>query len=152
VTRFDIIGGDVPDQALRVDRVISADDPDDLNSPLRYSVTVEQVEDGDGEAGVPPAKRKLAEALAALPPGEYAPADALVDWIKGRHGHGLGRQTMSRYLNGLSREGKADHLGPRGRGRRWATPQLSPTVAKPSPATATQNCLSPSPPPEGWRQ
>ena len=35
-----MIGGEVPDQTYRVVRHVSVDDPDDLNSPMRYAVEV----------------------------------------------------------------------------------------------------------------
>jgi AAA domain len=39
-TELDIIGGEVADQTFRVHRKIRAEDPDDLGSPLHYTVTV----------------------------------------------------------------------------------------------------------------
>jgi hypothetical protein len=117
LTRLDVIGGEVPDQSLRVLRVIWADDPDDLDSPLHYQVTVEAADPAERElaasgdaAGrkMPPAERKLLEALEALEAGEFAPASRLVDWIAAKYGHGLTRQTYSMHLNDLAARGLAD--------------------------------------------
>jgi len=42
---LEIVGGEVPDQTIRVRREIAADDPDDLDSPLRYAVEVLPADD-----------------------------------------------------------------------------------------------------------
>jgi hypothetical protein len=51
-TRLTIVGGEIPDQALRVQRRIWSDHPDDLDSPLHLRVSVTElgeVVDGDDE-------------------------------------------------------------------------------------------------------
>ena len=111
ITSLDIVGGDIPDQALRVTRTIQADDPDDLDSPLRYEVETEEGDvaaDGERKDDMPPARRKLLEALlAANSPREVS---ELVDWVADKYGHGLRRETASRELNALRRDGLADEI------------------------------------------
>lgn len=77
----------------------------------------------------PPAKWKLREALAAVASVEPAAASELIDWIVSTHGHGLSRQTRSRYLNELEGEGYAASfdMGP-GREKRWATVTRQPVT------------------------
>ncbi|MDP9394868.1 MAG: AAA family ATPase [Actinomycetota bacterium] len=104
---LDVIGGEVPDQTFRVRRVIRAERPDDLDSPLQYDVAIVQNDDSVPVTDdTPPAARKLLEALAA----QDAPATAsqLVDFISERHGHGLRRETVSRHLNDLLKAGAVD--------------------------------------------
>jgi hypothetical protein len=104
VTELEIIGGEVPDRTIRVRRHIVADDPDDLDSPLRVTVTandkLDQVAGSGDVESLPPGARKLLEAMEALD----APTSqkGLVDWIAETHGHGLKRETVSRYLNELA--------------------------------------------------
>ena len=40
ITELEVIGGEVHDQKYRLIRKIRAEDPDDLDSPLRYHITV----------------------------------------------------------------------------------------------------------------
>jgi hypothetical protein len=108
VLELDVIGGEIPDQGIRVRRDIHADDPADLDSPLHYNVHVLTVEEAVGMAAagntdLPPAARKLLEALEAL--DQPSTSSELVDWIADKHGHGLKRETVSRNLNALERVG-----------------------------------------------
>jgi hypothetical protein len=77
VTQLDVIGSEVPDQVFRVKRVIAADDLDDLDSPLSYDVETETVSDDTDD--MPPARRKLLDALHAA--SGPRTASQLVDWI-----------------------------------------------------------------------
>ncbi|MFL5914128.1 MAG: AAA family ATPase [Gaiellaceae bacterium] len=63
-----------------------------------------------GTPDLPPAAAKLLEALAAQ--DEPASGAELVDWIAGKHGHGLKRETVSRHLNALRRQGLVDCTNP----------------------------------------
>jgi 5S rRNA maturation endonuclease (ribonuclease M5) len=115
LAQLDVMGGEVPDQTFRVKRVIAADDPDDLDSPLSYRVEIldddaEGVADAAGR-DLPPATAKLLEALRAIAP-EPAPqtSKVLVDWIAAKYSRGLKRETVSRSLNDLARHGLADSL------------------------------------------
>ena len=69
LTALDIIGGEIPDQTLRINRRIWADDPDNLDSPLHIEITTEDtepiIETDDGSTEMPPAARKILEALQA---------------------------------------------------------------------------------------
>ena len=122
VTELDVIGGEVHGGAWRVTRRIRAVDPDDLDSPLAYAVEAQPAEHGDDE--MPPAKRKLLEALIAAK-GVPQTSAALVDWIVNKHGHGLRRETCSRELNALMRDGIADRIDPSpGLPALWVTAEL----------------------------
>jgi hypothetical protein len=109
ITELDCIGGEIPDATLRVTRTISADEPDDLDSPLHVRVVVTEIDPAEHDGAdedMPPARRKLLDALrAANAPKTVA---QLVDWVAERHGHGLRRQTCSTELNALERDGLAD--------------------------------------------
>ena len=120
LAQLDVIGGEVPDQTFRVKRVVVADDPDDLDSPLRY--TVEVTDDVDDPAGsgddLPPAARKLLEALRAR--DGSGTGSQLVDWIAGKYGHGLTRETVSRQMSQLADRGLVDCLGDEpGKAKTW---------------------------------
>jgi hypothetical protein len=112
LTELDGIGGEIPDQSTRLLRVITADDPDDLESPLRYDVSVTDAEapGPTGGADMPPARAKLLEALRSA--GEPRTADQLVDSIVETHGHGLRRETVSKNLNALLKLSLIDCLNP----------------------------------------
>lgn len=108
LTELDIEGGEIPDQTIRVNRRIWADDPDDLDSPLHMETTAGHSEDDTSPTGdtttssatsLPPAARKLIEAMTAL--DRPATIAELVDWIVEHHGHGLRRETCSRNLSKL---------------------------------------------------
>lgn len=121
LTEWEITGGEVPDQRLRVRRTVRAIDPGHLDSGLVYDVAVI---DADGEQdvadapGLPPAAAKILEALGQ---GGPVAARVLVDRIAAKHGHGLRRETVSRHLNDLAVRGLADvlDLGP-GREKLWS--------------------------------
>ena len=117
VAVLDVIGGEVPDQAWRIKRVIVADDPDSLDSPLRYSVEVLSEEEA-AEDDMPPARRKLLEAVHAI--GENGATNReLVDWIADKYGHGLYRTTVSRELNALLAAATVDSIEEAGKATLW---------------------------------
>ena len=107
LTEWEITGGEIADQTVRVNRHVWADDPDDLDSPLHVETSAEDAltdtaETAPAEA-LPPAAVKLLEALDAL--GDGATSAEMVDEVKRRHGHGLTRETVSRTLNRLAEDG-----------------------------------------------
>jgi hypothetical protein len=117
ITELDVIGGEIPDSGWRVTRRIGTDDPDDLDSPLNYSVHVRAVAPSAGD--MPPARRKLLDALQAAD-GTPHTGSQLVDWIAAQHGHGLTRETCSRELNALAARGQADRIDHgHGRAAEW---------------------------------
>jgi len=67
---------------------------------------------GSATPDLPPAAAKLVEALAAHE--EPATGAELVDWIAApeHYGHGLKRETVSRHLNALRRQGLVEHTNP----------------------------------------
>jgi hypothetical protein len=100
ITELDIIGGEIPDQTLRIQRRTWADNPADLNSPLHVVTTVTEGADeamSNTHTDLAPAARKLIEAMQAV--GTFSSSKSLVDWIAQKHGHGLTRQTVSTILN-----------------------------------------------------
>jgi len=116
VTELEIIGGEIPDQCLRVYRRIWADNPDDLNSPLHVETATTVVDRDGGQDDLSPAARKLIAALTAL---GASTAVSLVDWIKQKHGHGLTRQTVSTTLNDLEKRGLVTSQGLTGQAKFW---------------------------------
>ncbi len=128
ITELDIIGGEIPDQRLRVFRRIWADNPDDLNSPMHVETTTSVAAD----EGVPmdnltPAARKLIEAMRAR--GKFTTAASLVDWIKDKYGHGLTRPTVSTTLNQLEERGLVLSQDDSGKAKLWALSGVSCGVA-----------------------
>jgi hypothetical protein len=128
ITELDAVGGEIPDATLRVTRTITADDPDDLDSPLELRLAVQDIDPDHGDDGgqdMPPARRKLLEALhAATGPST---GKALVDWIANQHGHGLTRQTWSTELNALRAAGLADVIDHGdGRAKEWIATDTEP--------------------------
>jgi hypothetical protein len=120
VAELDVIGGEIPDLTFRINRTISADDPNDLGSALHYTVAVL---DGDSDTGdeMPPARRKLLDAVTAL--GRPASQIELIDWIARKHGHGLYRTTASTQLNELRKADLVDCAEEPGRETLWVLPQ-----------------------------
>jgi hypothetical protein len=116
ITQLDVIGSEVPDQTFRVKRVIVADDPDDLDSPLTYSVDVGDGDSAD-EPDMPPARWKLLQAVKAA--GKPTSWSELVDWIAATRGHGLKRQTASTELNALLKDGLVDRIEQPGHETLW---------------------------------
>ena len=111
VTQIDIVGGEIPDQSIKIRRRIQAQDPDDLDSLLEYHVEQLEADEPDTEnSDLPPAARKLLEALDAAE--EPSTGAELVDWIAATHGHGLKRETVSRHLNELRRQGAVECTNP----------------------------------------
>jgi hypothetical protein len=110
LVELDVIGGEVPDQTYRLRRHIVADDPDDLDSPLHYTVTV-LGDDAPAEAtgsDVPPAAaRVLAIVQAATEPlSVRIIGDRLAE-----QGHPLKARTIQKAL-GEQLAGRVDTLGP----------------------------------------
>jgi hypothetical protein len=124
LSELTVTGGEIPDQTIRVRRVVRAHDPDDLDSPLDY--TVDTPDDDDPQpmpsgSNLPPAATKLLAAVRAHE--QPAPVAALVDWIAEHHGHGLKRETCSRALNDLRKRGLVDYIDQgAGVGKLWLTP------------------------------
>jgi hypothetical protein len=124
VTELDIIGGEIPDQKLRVFRRVWADNPDDLNSPLHIETTTTAVADDEGVADdLSPAAHKLIEAMRTL--GTFSTSTSLVDYIASKHGHGLTRQTVSTTLNDLEERGIVTSQGASGRAKLWNLTEVS---------------------------
>jgi hypothetical protein len=120
---IDIQGGEVPDLTFRVKRDVWADDPDDLDTPLNYQAAVVNGDANDtaaAEQKMPPARRKLYEAVQAL--SKFSTQAELVDWIAAKYGHGLKRPTCSTHLNELLKAGLVDRLD-HGRDALWAPTQ-----------------------------
>lgn len=113
ITELQAIGGEIADQTLRITRRITAAIPDDLDSPLTVTTTVETggfdseadtaPSGSSAPAGLPPAALKLLEAMDAI--GRPAGQNDLVDAIAAKHGHGLRRETVSRTLTSLEQRG-----------------------------------------------
>jgi hypothetical protein len=120
ITQLDVIGGEVPDHTFRVMRIIAAEEPDRLDSPLIYSVEV-----GDGDESNlpdwPPARRKLYEAVTAL--REPSTGKQLVDWVAAKYKHGLTRPTVSTEMNALLKDGLVDRIEQPGHETLWTLPQ-----------------------------
>lgn len=139
LSRLDVIGGEIADQSIRLHRIIWADDPDDLDSPLHYETTV--LEDDAAAAGddMPPGKANLLAALRADPARPRSQKD-LVDWIVStRHGVPLRRPTASNYLNELARDGFADCIDQgSGRAKLWYVPEMPQDDGALDDASASQ--------------
>ena len=110
VTQIDVVGGEIPDQSIKIRRRIQAQDPDDLDSFLEYHVEQLEADEVEQNSDLPPAARKLLEALEAA--DEPSTSTELVDWIAATHGHGLKRETVSRHLNELRRQGVVECTNP----------------------------------------
>src|SRR5690606_28412568 len=54
VTELDTIGGSIPGGTLRVVRRIRAEDPEDLDSTLHYSVVTTEAEPSETDQDMPP--------------------------------------------------------------------------------------------------
>ena len=123
LVELDVMGGEIPDQTLRVRRKVWASDPNDLDSPLNYEVAVLEAEErlpvsSEGGSSLSPAARKLLAAVEAM--AEPANVTRLVDWIVEHHGHGLKRPTCSTELNKLLAAGLIDVLdNGNGREKLW---------------------------------
>jgi hypothetical protein len=111
LVELEITGGEIPDQTLRIRRTIQADDPDDLDSPLTYTVDMPDADDPQpmpGGSDLPPAATKLLAAISAHE--EPATVVQLVNWIAEHHGHGLKRPTCSTELNRLRTRGLIEYI------------------------------------------
>ena len=127
ITALDVIGGEVPDLEWRIKRQIVADDPDDLSSPLQYSVEVIEADGYDVEDDLPPARRKLIEAVHAVG-ADGASSRELVDWVADEYGHGLRRPTVSTELNAAQKDGLVDSYAEKGKPTIWFPPGVSAGV------------------------
>jgi hypothetical protein len=113
ITEWDVIGGEIADQTIRVHRTMWADDPDDLNSVLHVITKAERVEQpGEDTTGskLTPAEAKVRQALEEAKPNAET-IKQLTDRIAAVHGHGLRRETVSRALTKLLDLKWADCLG-----------------------------------------
>jgi hypothetical protein len=110
IVELEIVGGEIPDQTVSVRRDIRSEDPSDLDAPLDYRVERISATPAAADSDLPPAAAKLLEALEAL--DEPSTGVQLVDWIVDRHGHGLKRETVSRHLNALKRQGTVECTNP----------------------------------------
>ena len=123
-TDLDAIGGEIPEQGIRIRRRIVAEDPDDLGSPLRYAVEVlprdspAAAATTGGQLDLAPAAQKLLDALRRC--GGPTPSRRLVDLVAEEHGHGLKRETVSRSLNDLLKAGRIDRLESPGNPTLWS--------------------------------
>lgn len=113
VTETDVIGGEVPDLTFRIRRTVAADDPDDLDSPLRYEVEVLPADEQTTvDDGMPPAQRAVLAALRA----ETAPAtvrhlqDVIGDQRIADGAKPLRRETVAKALAALADLGLADAI------------------------------------------
>jgi len=114
LTEMQFTGGEIPEHSIRVNRLVWAERPEDLDSPL-HTVTqasfADQPTPGEGsdsiDRSVSPAAGKLLEAIDALGGGT---STALVDWIANHHGHGLTRETVSRHLNAMEKSGLLEYV------------------------------------------
>ncbi len=127
LVELDVMGGEIPDQTLRVRRKVWATDPADLDSPLNYEVAVIEAEErpliSSEGSSLSPAARKLLAAVEAMP--EPANVTRLVNWIAEHHGHGLKRPTCSTELNKLLAAGLVDVLdNGNGREKLWLKPSV----------------------------
>ena len=110
-TAWSIRGDEIADNAAAFVRRVWVDDPDDLNSPMHYSVEPHADPEPAQDAAGPdlsPAARKILEALGQ----GVEPIDrkTIVDRIKEKYGHGLVRETVSRELNKLLDLGLVDRI------------------------------------------
>lgn len=124
VTKVEVIGGEIADHAITLDRRVWADDPNDLDSPLHTETRAQYADEHEDTAGdgtvrseLTPAAAKLLEAMDTL--GVPASSKELVDTIFQRHGHGLRRETVSRELNQLEDSGVVEHVEKAGESGRW---------------------------------
>ena len=129
LVELDVMGGEIPDQTLRIRRKVWATDPNDLDSPLNYEVTLVAAEERplttNGGSSLSPAARKLLGAVEAMT--EPANVTRLVDWTAEHHGHGLKRPTCSTELNKLLAAGLVDVLdNGNGREKLWLKPRGVP--------------------------
>lgn len=110
-TVWSVKGDEIADNMAAFVRKVWVDDPDDLNSPMHYSVELDaDPEPAQDDAGpdLAPAARKILEALGQ----GVEPIDrkTIVDRIAAKHGHGLARETVSRELNRLLDLGLVDRI------------------------------------------
>ena len=83
------------------------------SDPVTHRITWElRAIEVDPLGDLPPAARKLLEALEAVAGEHGAPNSVLVDWIVEEHGHGLKRETVSKMLNLLREKGYAERVNP----------------------------------------
>lgn len=64
--QVDFMGDEIPDQSVRVRRLVWSDDPDDLNAPLHYEAErLEMPREAGAGSGLPPAARRVLSVLEA---------------------------------------------------------------------------------------
>jgi hypothetical protein len=102
-TELDIIGGEIPDQTFRVHRTLSADNPADLNSRLRYQVQVSRVENEAPTIATMPEAKPAAQrvhAVLAADPGSALTVKEIGDRLAAT-GHPLKARTIQDALKSL---------------------------------------------------
>lgn len=112
-----------------------------------YTVQLAEPETRADEDEMPPARRKLLEAVQALE--TPSTRNQLVDWIAENHGHGLRRPTVSTELNNLHRAGLVDKLESAGQATLWFPPENLSGVTADTPLTGNRGVSSVSAPPIG---
>jgi len=133
VIELDVEGGEIPDQKIRVQRRIWADDPDNLDSALHMQTRATWAEDdaplpADAPEELSPAARKLLEAIDTLGGGTVR---QLVDWIAETHGNGLRRETVSREMGKLEQAGVVESVELPPQPGRWPVKVWSRTSQTP---------------------
>jgi hypothetical protein len=103
VLAFEVIGGELADQAFRVRRRIRADDPADLASPLHYTVEVLADDPPDDQAGEPSGARQWL--LAALRAGGPQQTVKQLGDHTAAQGHPLRKRTIQEALAELEERG-----------------------------------------------
>jgi AAA domain len=108
VLAFEVIGGELADTAFRVRRRVWAEDPDDLASPLHYTVEVLADDTPDDDAGggreLLPSRRLVLAALRAG--GPMQSVKQLGDYTAAQ-GHQLKKRTIQEALSELEERGLA---------------------------------------------
>ena len=103
VLAFEVIGGELADQAFRVRRRIRAEDPADLASPLHYTVEVLADDPPDDQADEPPGARQWL--LAALRAGGPHQTVKQLGDATAAQGHPLRKRTIQEALAELEERG-----------------------------------------------
>ncbi len=110
-SRWEFTGSEIADTAFRVQRRVWAENPDDLDSPLHYEVSVSG---GD----VTSATSRVLQALG--PESHPRRVGEIGDLVAGDGmGGPLTARTIQRTLNDLQGEGRADGVKSSGRPTRW---------------------------------
>ncbi|MEJ8668410.1 AAA family ATPase [Streptomyces sp. MS1.AVA.1] len=123
IQKWQFRGDEIPDSAHAFLRRVRADDPHNLDSPLRYSVQLDAIPSHDNSGPhLKPSERKLLEALKSSDGQFPHTTKQIVDSVARKHGHGLTRETVSRGLARLTELGLVDQYPADSVGKhaRWA--------------------------------